>query len=879
MAPTIRFRAVGAPLLLLLSIARWASGQAPAAGNDPNDYVNYGSRESTGLAPSLVVEREDGTHETISAIADALLIGYLPERPFGSLPFLAVNLCSSNRVLVRFGPVQGPLRKAEIVLRVIPPGAANASPSLPSAPFEIGAYPVREAWDEHRVIWSTQPAGADEPSSTVQTRPDAAELRLDVTASAGLLADPIAAARGWLVQVAHPMPWDGPEPGAGGAIEQELLRLFAWAESVPQAIRRARAEKKLVLVCVRSHPQADKTSFFEQVLLAAVLADPDVLALVSRRFVPVRVNIHPAAYTMETEMPGAADPFAELGTSLKDEKATALVVSDGARRIASLTNIGTFDRDLVLRLLLEAIDRAGDSTTDGHGDGWSLLSAGRPADARRAFARMGGREGDYGLARAASLLGDYDTALRHALPLTKADGPFRNEAEAEAGRALLRLGRPAEAAPLLRAAAASERTGATAAYELGCALLRIGEPEQARAIWRDTVSRFKGTASAARSQARLAWPEALAMYENLTALDRGARSAAARGTREGDRLSGEDRAVRRAVDYLLGSQDLEGTWSSASQAGKYRVAITALVARSLHLWGNLLNDDRGARAIKATERSTAWLTRELGQLDPARMDSFGAAYVLDYFLDLEEAKAASRGNVPAAIRLLLAGQCPTGGWSYDYQFAVRWAKDRDPQTFPARTHSMNTGLALLALARARARGHEVDAKALEIGRKALLAMRERPGVYTYIYPGPKNFNTPESSAARGAICEHALAVLGAVPDQDIDAAVDQFMKFRDELRLPVKVWGPTWLPPRAYTSYFYFFAYDHAARAIAYRGDHVTEKLGSLRDDVLGVAEVDGTWLDFEPIGKPYGTAMALHVLYLARRAGAAAAAPIATPP
>ena len=169
-------------------------------------------------------------------------------------------------------------------------------------------------------------------------------------------------------------------------------------------------------------------------------------------------------------------------------------------------------------------------------------------------------------------------------------------------------------------------------------------------------------------------------------------------------------------------------------------------------------------------------------LDPARMDSFGAAYLLDYFLDLEEAGAASRGDVPAAIRLLLAGQCPNGGWSYDYRFAVSWAKDRDPLTFPARTHSMNTGLALLALARARRRGHDVDAKAVEDGRKALLAMRERPGVYTYIYPGPKNFQRPDSSAARGAVCEHALVLLGAVPDRDIDAAVDLFMEFRKDLR-------------------------------------------------------------------------------------------------
>ncbi len=858
---------LGALLLLLLSIAPQSAGQDAAAGNGPNDYVNYGSREAGGaLAPRLVIEREDGSRESLPAVEDALLIGYIPEECFGRLRFLAVNLCGSNRALVRFDSVQGPIKKAEIVLRAIPPGRENTSPSPPRAPFEIGAYEVREAWDENRVSWDTRPTAASSPSTTVRTRPDAAEVRLDVTASAGRLAEPDVAARGWLIQVEHLMPWEGPEPGAGASIERELLSLFPWAESVPEAVRKARADGKLVLACVRSHPQAEKTSFLEQVLLTAVLADPDVLSLVSKRFVPVRVNVHPAAYTMDAEMPGAANPFAELGTSLKDVKATALVVSDGERRVASLTNIGTFDRDLVLRLLLGALNRAGAQAPEGNADPWSLIEMGRPADARPQFTQMGGREGEMGLARAAALLGDYDRALRHALPLATVDGPFRAEAQAEAGRALLRLGRPAEAATHLRAAARGT-AGAASAYELGCALLRAGEPEQARTAWRDAAVRWKGTASGVRAKARLAWPEALAMYENLTALDLGAQPKSGRGTTEVDRSTDEDRALRTAIDYMLASQDGDGTWSSAAQTGTYRVAITALAARSLHLWGPRLDAGRGARARRAAERATTWLDGEIKRVDPTRMDSFGAAYLLDYFLDLDETGAARRGDVPAAIRLLLAGQCPSGGWSYDYRFAVSWAKDRDPRTFPARTHSMNTGLALLALARAQKQGHAVDAKAVENGRKALLAMRERPGVYTYIYPGPKNFERPDSSAARGAVCEHALALLGAAPERDIDAAIDLFMEFRADLRSPVKVWGTTWLPPRAYTSYFYFFAYDHTARAIAHRKEHSAERLAQLRDDILRVVELDGTWLDFEPIGKPYGTAMALHILYLARQA------------
>ena len=236
----IRLLGLGRLLPLLLSIAPQVAGQEPAAGNGPDDYVNYGCRESGGaVAPRLVVEREDGTRESLPAVADALLIGYLPEGQFGGLRFLAVNLCGSNRELLRFGPVHGPVRKAEIVLRAIPPGRTNASPSLPAAPFEIGAYEVRETWDEDRVSWDTRPMAAESPSSTVRDRPDAAEVRLDVTGSARRLADPDAAARGWLIQVVHPMRWDAPSPAQGAAIERELLGLFPWAESVPEAIRRA----------------------------------------------------------------------------------------------------------------------------------------------------------------------------------------------------------------------------------------------------------------------------------------------------------------------------------------------------------------------------------------------------------------------------------------------------------------------------------------------------------------------------------------------------------------------------------------------------------------------------------------------------------------
>ena len=87
------------------------------------------------------------------------------------------------------------------------------------------------------------------------------------------------------------------------------------------------------------------------------------------------------------------------------------------------------------------------------------------------------------------------------------------------------------------------------------------------------------------------------------------------------------------------------------------------------------------------------------------------------------------------------------------------------------------------------------------------------------------------------------------------------MTYREDLRKVAKV-TPGWTPPRAVSSYFYFFAYHHAARAILrLGGSRAKERLAALRDDVLACAEIDGTWVDYLGVGKPYGTAMALMIL------------------
>jgi hypothetical protein len=601
-------------------------------------------------------------------------------------------------------------------------------------------------------------------------------------------------------------------------------------------------------------------------LLTAGLADPDVRTLLAARFIPVRVRYQALQYVgvhVGKDVPFG--PLNELGTKLKDTKAPALVVAtpDG-KFVTTLASIGTFDRDLFLRFLLGAVAKV-KGVEDDETDPWKLLARGDLASADKAFAGIDGREGKYGRARVASLRGDHNTALELCLPLSQADGAFRHEATVQAAHAMVRLGQFDEAEQLVRETGGSEGPrAAEAGYLLGCVLHRGGNPGKAAEAWRAVVTKHARSPDAVRARARLTWPEAIASYESLTT---GSKPVDLTRT-EIDRSHEEDQAVHQGVEYLLANQGPDGSWTAASQTGTYRVAITALAARALHLWSAKLGGELGPRARAASEKATGWLNQEIARANPETCNSFGAAYLLDYFVDLEETKAAVRGNTKSAISLLLGGQCPNGAWSYDLRFGKTFPGGFGgwPKTDQGRTHSINTGPALLALARAKDAGFAVDPKALEAGRTVMLKMRGDAGVYTYTYPVPESFKSADLCLGRGCVCEHSLRRLGAVSVDDLEVTIARFLNDREELRMPVKL-SAGWLPPRAVSSYFYFYAYDHAARAIADHGEKVVERLALLRDDVLKVSEADGTWVDCETYGKPYGTAMALHILALSREA------------
>jgi hypothetical protein len=351
---------------------------------------------------------------------------------------------------------------------------------------------------------------------------------------------------------------------------------------------------------------------------------------------------------------------------------------------------------------------------------------------------------------------------------------------------------------------------------------------------------------------RLSMTDRIAMYETLVAIP------LTDAKRQSTEAPAKDQ--KRAIAYLLEQQLPNGSWPIGDQQQETtRAAITALAAKALLVWGS----DK-----EAVKKALVWIDGWMDKTKPEHANSFSTAYILDLQLERYARDKTVKADVQKAVDYLFGGQTPNGAWSYDKRFAIRWRGGFGgwPRTDKGRVHSMNTGPALVYLALARDLGFKVSAKDLERGREILQKMKQKPAAFTYTYPEPISWQKEEFSIGRAPVCEQALWMLTGKKDaSDLKVSLDNFMKWRTDLRAPVKL-TPGWTMPRGVSSYFYFFAYYHAARAIeVLGGPDAKKRLQTLRADLMAVAEADGTWVDYPAIGKPYGTAMALLVLDMGR--------------
>lgn len=338
------------------------------------------------------------------------------------------------------------------------------------------------------------------------------------------------------------------------------------------------------------------------------------------------------------------------------------------------------------------------------------------------------------------------------------------------------------------------------------------------------------------------------------------------------------KAMAAGVEFLLRTQNTDGSWGYHAQIRPYRiyapvpgahrsfkVATTALALMALRRC-----DPETDRLAAARVRATGYL------LEHARVKrshgreiynvwafGYGLKALASALLDPREGddQAAIRAKAKQLIKALALYQAVDGGWGYFDFRAKTYRPSGDSMSF-------TTATILLALSDARKAGLSVPGVTL---RKALTLLkrcrtREKSYIYSYWWwrrpLGP--INRPAGSLTRTPGCNLALFSFDAGIDAaELEHGVAMLLENRKFGRMglhrpvPHESWAGV-------SGYFYLYGYYYAAeclrilprkRSLPYRD--------GLIEDVLYTHHPDGSFWDYPFYGydKPYGTSYAVLAL------------------
>lgn len=343
-------------------------------------------------------------------------------------------------------------------------------------------------------------------------------------------------------------------------------------------------------------------------------------------------------------------------------------------------------------------------------------------------------------------------------------------------------------------------------------------------------------------------------------------------------------SIRKGVDFLLESQNKDGSWGSPSLKGgvaimaeigshhAFTVAVTALSVSALIEAGGDSTDVR-----RAIERGETYLLAELPKVKrdtPTLIYNIWAhAYGIQAMTRL--ARRAPEGERRARIEDVLRGQykklaqyeSAEGGWGY-YDFNAGTQRPASSST------SFVNAAVLVAFAEAKAIGVPPPEKLLQRGIKMTQLQRQSDGTYlygTYLRNNPTMpINLPGGSLGRSQACNLALRLWGdeKITDAEFTVWLDRLIVRNGWLSMGRK--RP--IPHESYfqvAGYFYYFGHYYAAMTIAqlpaadrpFYQDHLANILMPLQED-------DGSWWDYPFYGyhKPYGTAFAVMSLAACRK-------------
>ncbi|MEQ1893874.1 MAG: hypothetical protein ABL998_15140 [Planctomycetota bacterium] len=649
---------------------------------------------------------------------------------------------------------------------------------------------------------------------------------------------------------------------------------LTWAADWKSAAERAEAEHKLVLVSFQNYPGFE----LGELALIGPFMDPDIVALVEARLVPLRLKLDmesplaaPEVYGMGPNTFGVAlmlatpegDVLAE--TFSLDSTVVYEFLREGLRAHPGPFEISQADlgpgglalfnvhdaRAGIQRLLAGgALERA-----EARIEWLAQREAPRLAELRADLARLRG-DPRAGLAALAALPTDDPERLEREAGFLASLGEYD-----EAAARLARIATPSAAARFQRAMLALAREERAA----GLAELRtlaLEEPET-RWSWLASALLLEPALTAVESF-DLQPPSAATLAEGLNV----ARAPLAADQHENARA--------QAVAWLLAHQRADGSWLTPDDLGRgprddpdsIPLGITALAGLALVREARTSTD--AARSLElrsAATRALGFLTdfaatlRARGTRAPeVLMDYTVWSHPCALLLAAESTQDdATRTLVHDALAELTRKKQTAGGWSYYLSGTV--AGSATPYQI---SMSFTTALVLRALVSAHAHALAVDAALLEGAADALESMRKDDGRFAYLAEHTSGYlqgGERGDAAGRGPGCTLALL---EVERAELDELRTSLAEFVAHLPLLEREQGKALMHcgPEGQGSHYLLFDYWQAGEAVA--ALPLVERAGfrtRVRAAVLAARNADGSFVDNPSVGRAAGTAMALLAL------------------
>ena len=343
-----------------------------------------------------------------------------------------------------------------------------------------------------------------------------------------------------------------------------------------------------------------------------------------------------------------------------------------------------------------------------------------------------------------------------------------------------------------------------------------------------------------------------------------------------------DASIRRGVDFLVKSQNANGSWGSATRTKglniyaplpgahhAFRAASTGLAVSGL-----IAADDSRPEVVAAIDKAGAWMMSELPKLRRADMtttyNAWGHAYGLRAITRLyqretdPEKKTAWVALAQQQVDLANRYEDVNGGWGYLDMDDLMTQK---PSGIPT---SFTTATVLLAMAEARdVMGVKLDDKLVKHAIRSINIQRTPDFAYTYSFSHhmhPRNdINRPAGSLSRSQACNACLRKFGdaKVTDEVLVTWADRFLAREGFISNGRKRPVPHEAPFKIAGYFYYYGIYYFTVAADVLPAERKAGYAGKLAEILLKLQEKDGSWWDYPlyDYHQPYGTGYTLLAL------------------